>query len=159
MSSNRDVISPEARALLRQMIQHEDDLRNQRLGYFLTLNGFLFASLGLAWHAGDGRAIVVVLGIAGSLISVSAYASMVLSNRAIRYLRKRDPASLDPEFVPTAGVGHDGEIASIPVAISGSLVKQGWVLKHLQPWILLPVVLGGSWIAVLIIGSALWSRN
>jgi hypothetical protein len=39
------------------MIQLEDVLRDQRLGWRFALNGFLFAALGFAWNSSDAAAV------------------------------------------------------------------------------------------------------
>jgi hypothetical protein len=48
------------RAVIRSMIQHEDQLRAQRLGWLLTLNGFLFAALGFAWNSDAAEWLIVI---------------------------------------------------------------------------------------------------
>jgi hypothetical protein len=173
------VYSSDARKLLRQMVQHEDELRNQRLGYFLTLNGFLFAGLGFAWKSADAKALVTVLALLGFAISLSAFASMNLSTAAIKYLRDRDPASQDPasqdparpvsvqsplgDSVADKDSIDNREVLSIPVAISswqvskrGQSPKNRLVnrlkLKSLQPWDALPTFLSCAWLAILVVG-------
>jgi hypothetical protein len=37
-------------ATIRTMVQHEDGLRDQRLGWLFALNGLLFTALGLVWN-------------------------------------------------------------------------------------------------------------
>jgi hypothetical protein len=145
------------------MIQHEDDLRNQRLGYLLTLNGLLFAGLAFAWKSSP-HSLVFVLAAMGILIAASALWSMVLSDRAIRYLRNRDPIARNNPRVPTYSVAADVELGSIPVAFSSQLpspesaddptqrkrVRRLWRWL-VQPWHALPIILGGAWVAILII--------
>jgi len=144
------VISKDGREIVRRMVQHEDDLRNQRLGYLLTLNGLLFAGLAFAWRAPHARSLVLVLAATGILIAVSTLSSMTLSDRAISYLRERAPlgrARLDGKN-PT----EEEEIESIPVALNELQIRQGWVLRLLQPWRALPVFLGVAWVAILVLG-------
>jgi hypothetical protein len=145
------------------MIQHEDDLRNQRLGYLLTLNGFLFAALGFAWNARQARSLVLVLSIMGILIAVSSFVSMILSDAAIRYLRCRAPIRYhDLEMA----LKRWAELQSIPVAFSSKQIQTlvelnvledpdraqaprwNWE-RALQPWHAVPVILGLAWGAIL----------
>jgi hypothetical protein len=136
------------------MIQHEDDLRSQRLGYFLTLNGFLFAALGFAWKAPHSRPLVLVLAVMGFFVAWSTSASMKGSDAAIRDLRDR---------AKTSDVGHSGgtgpevlaDLQSIPVAFSSEEIRAGVKKAErkagrlLQPWHALPLILLVAW-AVLV---------
>ena len=158
------------------MVQHEDDLRNQRLGYLLTLNGLLFAGLAFSWRTPNARSLVAVLAVMGILIAASSFASMLLSDDAIRYLRSRVPifANLGrdasppvPEEGASASVTQQEEVLTIPVAISRSLIRvkkraqpesRDWagrtaVDRVLQPWRAFPVILGGAWIAILFLAN------
>jgi len=184
---NVPIVTEGGRATLRRMIQHEDDLRNQRLAYLLTLNGLLFTALAFAWRAPHALSLVVVLAVMGVLIAASAFFSMRLSDRAIRYLRNRDPMfrNLDGG---TSGTGDDvrsspavegagstatesEELRTIPVAISGSLLRSSEaqragqahhgregilhraVDRGIQPWRAFPVILGGAWVAIFVIAD------
>ena len=73
------------RQVIRTMIQHEDTLRDQRLGWFLTLNGFLFAALGFAWNS--SRALAYILGVLGIFIALSSFLTLRVSTLAVRKLR------------------------------------------------------------------------
>ena len=181
---NAPIFSGGGRETLRRMIQHEDDLRNQRLGYLLTLNGLLFTALAFAWRAPRALSLVLILAAMGALIATSAYFSMRLSDRAIRYLRNRDPMfkNLDggtsetgDDFRSSPDEGGAGstateseELRTIPVAISGSLLRSSEAQRAgraqqrsddgilhraadrwIQPWRAFPVVLGGAWLAIL----------
>ena len=58
--------------ILRGMIQHEDNLRDQRLGWLFALNGFLFTGLGFAWADEDAGSLIVVLSMVGVVVAVSS---------------------------------------------------------------------------------------
>ena len=149
------------------MVQHEDDLRNQRLGYLLTLNGFLFTALGFAWGAHHALSLVVVLALMGILIAVSSFFSMQQSDAAIRELRGR---ARKTDGGPLAGDEPSRELAelqSIPVAFSSQDIENAmehpdakwkdpdgkWKWRRLlQPWYALPVILFLAWIALLVLG-------
>src|SRR5689334_1679662 len=72
--------------VIRSMIQHEDTLRDQRLGWLFALNGFLFAALGFAWDSADASALVVVLSVVGVVVAITGLAAMEASRLAIRKL-------------------------------------------------------------------------
>jgi hypothetical protein len=50
---------PEADETVRQMIYHEGELINHRIGWLVTLQGLLFAALGFAWN--DAKELVYVI--------------------------------------------------------------------------------------------------
>jgi hypothetical protein len=150
------------------MVQHEDDLRSQRLGYLLTLNGLLFAALAFAWKGPHTRSIVSVLAGIGVLVSASTFAAMILSDRAIRYLRKRAPTAMERSELMGETVEPETEFETIPVGLSKSQMdelkrqdqtsqkkqnkkKKRDFSKAIQPWHSLPVVLGAGWVAVWVV--------
>lgn len=152
------------------MVQHEDDLRSQRLGYLLTLNGLLFAALAFAWKGPHTRSIVSVLAAVGILVSASTFAAMILSDRAIRYLRRRAPTAMERSELMGFAVEPETEFETIPVGLSKSQMdelkrqnqeasqkhqnkqkKQRDFSKAIQPWHSLPVVLGVGWAAVWVV--------
>ena len=158
------IISKEGREVLRTMVEHENQLRNQRLGYLLALNGFLFAALAFAWRAPHALALVVVLAALGILIAGGAYSSMILSDGAIRYLRSRGPTEEERSLRHGFTVEPAMEPASIPVALSGTQLREGrkaakssqtTIQRISQPWHSLPVILGAAWLVILILGSIL----
>jgi hypothetical protein len=155
------VLSSSGRQILRSMVQHEDDLRNQRLGYFLTLNGFLFAALAFAWKTHHAVWLVGTIAIMGMLIAISARASMRLSSSAIRYLRTRGPVELPPgKTIPATDVELALEALSIPVSLSKRHIEaaeqpeSSGLSGLLQPWSALPIILLGAWLATL--GLGIW---
>jgi hypothetical protein len=154
------VVSSTGREILRAMIEHENQLRNQRLGYLLTLNGLLFAALGFAWSASHAKSLVVVLAVMGIAVAAIAFVSMLLSDLAIRYLRLRGPTDIERSRGHGFTVDPNVELETIPVALSKKQLDQAlaadtykWTAERiLQPWHSLPMILGGAWLAILIIG-------
>lgn len=78
-------------ATIRDMIQHEDTLRDQRRGWVFALNGFLFTGLGFAWTDDDSGPLIVVLALVGVLVAVSSAAALRGSQLAIAMLATRQP--------------------------------------------------------------------
>jgi len=137
----------ERQAIIRDMIRHEDALRDHRLSYLLTLNGFLFAALAFAWRENDGESIplVCLLAAVGFVVGLSAYAGQMTSNQAVTKLRDlaHDP---DPPVLGLTSAEQDQYSVS------------RWN-KALVPWNVLPKLLIVIWpsIAVARIVTALVS--
>lgn len=131
LSSGRDVV--------RSMIYHEDQLRNERLGWFLTLNGLLFAGLSFAWSARDAAWLVAVVGAVGVCVAITALAAMWISDHAISRLRtwadKYDNGK-DPSLPPIVGLRGD----DVP-----------WYVHLIAPWTALPWVFLIAWPILIVI--------
>jgi hypothetical protein len=132
--------STEYANVIRGMIQHEDTLRDQRLGWLFALNGFLFAALGFAWNSSDATALVVVLSIVGVVVAITGVAAMEASALAIKKLAGLPVAQrqVDPE-PPVIALRSD------------DLYKSGRMGRYLPlfyPWRVVPWCLVGAWIAV-----------
>jgi hypothetical protein len=132
------------RAVIRSMIQHEDQLRNQRLGWLLTLNGFLFAGLGFAWSKANGW-LVAVFAIVGVAVSISGFASMMMSDAAVRELSHMAEPAIPSEIKKK----HLARSGLLPVmGARRTDYKNRWLTVLLYPWKVLPVVLALTWIAL-----------
>jgi hypothetical protein len=156
------------------MIQHEDTLRDQRLGWFLTLNGFLFAALGFAWNSSP--ALAYILGALGIFIALSSFLTLRVSTLAIGRLRLyvEDPSAAPPvvgltsadferaklkdpyvnnaegsDVAPRESVASDAGKA-VPLRISR---VEGYLVPMLYAWNVLPFGLGAAWAGVLIARS------
>jgi hypothetical protein len=131
-----------AAAVIRQMVGHEDELRNQRLGWLFALNGFLFAALGFAWSDADSAPLVVVLALLGISVAFSAAVAEHVTRTAIEQLRvlwRELPADARP--VPLTALE------------SGFFKKQGGLARHvpkLYPWRLIPWMLTAAWISLIV---------
>jgi hypothetical protein len=129
-------VEPEKRTIVRAMLQHEDSLRDQRLGWLLTLNGFLFAALAFAWH--DSAVLALVFGGVGIVVAWSTWATLRVSELAITRLRDGYPS--DPDLAPVS-------------AITSKDIREldGWLDKRLPryyTWKVIPIALLAAWVAV-----------
>jgi hypothetical protein len=139
---------------IREMIQHEDQLRNMRLGWLLTLNGFLFAGLGFAWSRGNGW-LIPVFAVVGAAVSISGFASMMMSDAAVRELSgMAEPATPKGirDCIADANV-EDVELDKLkgmePVmGARRASYRNRMLTVLLYPWKVLPIVLTLTWIAV-----------
>jgi hypothetical protein len=125
------------------MIQHEDDLRDQRLGWLFALNGFLFAALGFAWSDSDSTPLVVVVAALGAVVAASSAAAMYASEVAIDRLRDlADPASADAATAPVVA------LRSVDLQRRGGV---GALVPKLYPWRIIPWCLLIAWVAVVVV--------
>jgi hypothetical protein len=126
------------------MIQHEDDLRDQRLGWLFALNGFLFAALGFAWSDSDSTPLVIVVAALGAVVAASSAAAMYASEVAIDRLRD------------LAGPAATADSVTAPVVAlrSADLQRRGGVgvlVPKLYPWRIIPWCLLIAWVAVVVV--------
>jgi hypothetical protein len=130
-------------AVIRSMIQHEDTLRDQRLGWLFALNGFLFAGLGFAWADEDSGPLVVVLSLVGVMVAVSSAVALTRNQRAIAKLADLGTARIE---------GHPIGLPPVIALRSRELRESGtagWLsLTWLYPWRMLPWVLAIAWVAI-----------
>lgn len=119
--------------IIRAMIVHEDDLVNQRMTWFLTIQGLLFAAMAFAWGK-DGVLIWGVLAPLGIAISVSFHFTLNLGPAAVTELRE----SWDKYKGEYDGPDIVGKRVSRKVNI-------------IWPWQSLPICVSTAWIAAGII--------
>jgi hypothetical protein len=130
-------------AIVRSMIQHEDTLRDQRLGWLFALNGFLFTGLGFAWADDQAGSLVVVLSMVGILVALSTAVALIGNQRAIAKLADLGAALGDQE---------DGQPPVIAVR-SRELRRQGGSTSRpdvtwFYPWRMLPWALALAWVLI-----------
>jgi len=114
------------------MIRHEDDLRNQRLTWLFTLDGFLFATLGLVWNGEHSTLLICALAAVGVFIGLSAVGSMRVSRMAIDELRIED----NPDHERLMGIER---------------TKVGRGTRLLYPWYVMPWVMVVIWPTIAVI--------
>jgi hypothetical protein len=159
------------RQVIRTMIQHEDTLRDQRLGWFLTLNGFLFAALGFAWNSSP--ALAYILGVLGVFIALSSFLTLRVSTLAVTKLRHYvDDSSASPPVVGLTsedfkrasskdpGARNTGRSDVAPrQSVTNDVAKPGppemsrverYLVPKLYAWDVLPFGLGAAWVGVVI---------
>jgi hypothetical protein len=144
----------EFQAVIRSMIQHEDTLRDQRLGWLFALNGFLFAALGFAWADAQSTSLVLVLSGVGAVVALSVQRSLSTSVLAIRRLSRiaHDADSFGisgaPPVIGMRSSEREGERkrAKAERRQAGS----SW-LAVLDPWRFLPWCLAAAWLAIAVL--------
>jgi hypothetical protein len=58
---------------VREMICSEDEFINHRLTWLVTLQGLLFAALGIAWEKPKFQFLIILLGIVGIVVSITSF--------------------------------------------------------------------------------------
>jgi hypothetical protein len=129
-------------AILRSMIQHEDSLRDQRLGWLFALNGFLFTGLGFAWGDDDAGSLIVVLSIVGTLVALSSAVALTGNERAIAKLADLGAARLGKELDPPVIALRSTELRRPGASTNRPDVT--WM----YPWRMLPWALALAWLLV-----------
>lgn len=117
--------------VIRELIRLENDALNWRMGWFLTLQGFLFAALAFAWD--EDAELIVVLSVIGILSSLSVG---ILLRYGILAMKR-----LEEDLRPDSQERVIGRKYSETPAI----------ILFLLPWHLLPLLFIGAWIAVIFI--------
>jgi hypothetical protein len=138
-------------AAIRALIQHEDTLRDQKLGWLTALNGLLFAGVSFAWDKTDGAALVRVLAVVGALVSASVFFSLWVSEQAIRNLRSLADAWTPDAVPPVVAFRSDDILAAREAHRRGSTR----VLRWCYPWRLAPLALTVAWVAIGLISTRL----
>jgi len=139
-----DVMTTEYRATIRDMIQHEDTLRDQRLGWLFALNGFLFTGLGIVWQDDGALLLIGVLALVGVLAAIGSAAALMRSRLAIKKL-----TSLVPEQT-----AEEEKVLPPVIALRSSTVREAVVAPKwltatwLLPWEMMPWALALAWLLV-----------
>lgn len=125
------------RARIRDLIKHEDELVNQRIGWLMQVQGLLFAALGFAW----GNAtfpLIALLACLGIATALSIWSAISLYSPAVHELRewwkKHRPAD--------AFDGPD---------IIGLWLPSSYTGKLLRPWRAMPLIFILAWAGVVAI--------
>jgi hypothetical protein len=67
--------------IVRSMLEHENNLLNYRITWFVTLQGLLFSALGLAWSKTDAQWLIAMFCVLGSLAAIISWIELQLSSK------------------------------------------------------------------------------
>jgi hypothetical protein len=115
---------------IRALIQHENEMTNHRMNWFLILQGFMFAGIAFAWDKSE--ALCVVFSIVGILSSISVGILLRYGIQAIRNLDQKTEET-------TIGKGSE---------------ETSPIMHFLLPWHFLPFTMILAWTAMIIIKLA-----
>jgi len=124
--------------IIRTMIRHEDDIVNQRMTWFLTIQGLLFAALAFAW--GKGTVLGIVLGVVGIAICASSYTALNVGPNAVRKL-----VEWWSEHKPSDYKGPD---------VIGDRLEWSRLARLTWPWSAIPWTFGLAWTALIALRAA-----
>jgi len=123
-------------AQIAEMIQHENEILNHRIQWFLTLNGFLFTAVALYGNQPGRNWFGTALTIVGLLVCYSFGIGLQIGGRGFRRLVDvwLDLHSKCQEDFHDVGVyGH---------------LANGFQERNLAPWRALPYLMAIGWILV-----------
>ena len=129
----------EEAAIVRAMIQHENELRNNRIIWFITIEGLLFASLGFAWK--DAQQLIYILCLLGLATAISSSRELKLSSMGITHLKNWWHTWLQ-QHEPEVYVGPP----VIGLNLEGRAKGRGEWGFILRPAKSLPWLFAGAWI-------------
>lgn len=118
--------------IIRDMIKHENELINQRIGWMFTLQGLLFGGIAFLWESANP--IIVILGVVGILSCMSIGYSL---NRGVNAIK----ALLENGF--TCQRTQPSNRTFPPIIGSTNKAVEWFIPARLLPW-----VFGFAWVAV-----------
>jgi hypothetical protein len=129
--------APVWQATIRELIKHENDLVNQRMGWLIQIQGLLFAALGFAWKAAPASLVFLICTL-GVATAVSLWSALALYSPAVRQLRNWWEDRRPDDIVE----GPD---------VIGFWSPCSGIACLLRPWRALPAIFIIAWISVLIL--------
>ena len=123
--------------VIRELIKHENDLVNQRLGWLIQIQAILFAALAFAWKNAP-FALTILLSFLGIATAGSLWSALALYSPAVRGLRK-----WWSDHRPDGGV-EGPDVIGLWAPSEGV----GW---YLRPWRALPAIFIIAWAGVLVL--------
>ena len=120
--------------IVRSMVESENSLLNDRINWLVTIQGLLFAALGFAWDKQDTKGLVIIFSVLGFVVSLSAWSSLRLCNKArnelLKWWDKNKPSSYQgPDVIGLRCFGKYGD-------------------NILNPWRTLPFTFALGWLFV-----------
>jgi hypothetical protein len=119
---------------VRLMIHRENEVIHHRVTWLTTIQGLLFAGLGLAWGKQESRPLVAIfcgMGVLISVVSLAALSGASLATvRLIRWWENNKPPHYSgPDVIgirPTFGIGPWSLIPVIFLVAWGAV----WLLRY-----------------------------
>ncbi len=123
---------------ISNMIQHENELLNHRIQWFLTLNGFLFTAVALYGNQPGRNWFGWTLAGVGLLVCFSFFVGLQIGGRGFKRLVRR--------WKEIKNKHSDG---FVEIGVYGHLAN-GFLENYCAPWKALPVLMATGWIAIAI---------
>ena len=119
--------------IYRSMYEHENQLQNHRLSWYLTIQGFSLGALAFAWDKADTRILIYLFCVLGAIISLMFWEGINVSKRAQRGL-KEEWDMYRSRLSTYCGPG-----------IVAYRSAPGEISKYFRPWRSLPLVFFITW--------------
>jgi hypothetical protein len=119
----------------RELIRHENDLVNQRIGWLVQTEGLLFAALAFSWT--PAPKLSFILAAVGIATAASIGSAIALYSPAVRGIEAWWIRSV-PEH------------QRVDRLVMGLSAPSRGLAKALRPWRALPYVFGVTWAAVVL---------
>jgi len=123
---------------IRNLIKHENELVNHRLGWLMTAQALLYTALSLIWKSGFNE--VLVIGLVGILSSLTFGYSLKFSDKAIGRLlsiyreQLKNKSKKEENYAPV--IGYEGKTTLI-----------------FLPWNFMPWLLVAAWVSLIALRS------
>ena len=127
---------------VRVMIHRENENVNYRITWLTTIQGFLFAALGIAWDKKEVVPFVRLLCILGIVVSMMIFLQLFWASKAIRRLEQWWEDKQPSQYNGPGVVGH----------ISPKSFRSGRYSKYYDwtdTWTLLALVFLLAWVTVM----------
>jgi hypothetical protein len=122
--------------IVRSMLEHENNLRNYRITWFVTLQGLLFSALGLTWSKTDNRWLVAMFCVLSSFAAIISWIELQLSSKGNQELMDWWKKHQPKEY-------------SGPPVIGYETVSWGWI-RYFRPARSLPWLFVVAWLFVFV---------
>jgi hypothetical protein len=124
----------ELASAFREMIKHENDLVNHRLGWLMHGQTLLFGALAFAWEKAPMplKLLFPVLGIA---LALSVWRAMVASRKALEELRTEWQRCRPKDAIDVIVIGFCRKSST----------------DFLFPWRIMPIIFASAWSSVAVI--------
>lgn len=112
------------------MIQHEDALRDQRLGWLFALNGFLFTALAIFWKDAHAAWLVYAVSALGGAVAFTSAVTLACSGVAIDRLASAWKTEMSADSTsPVMGVRSED------LVLRNEKLKQRRPVFEEAPWL------------------------
>ena len=119
---------------IRLLIEHENNLENNRIQWMLVIQGFLLAAFGTTLNSSFPNKIVFVFSVIGFITSLSTYAHLLQSRKAMNNAY---------EDFKSAYPNYNG-----PPVIGLEMSKLPWYKRYIIPPYILPVLFMLIWMVL-----------
>jgi hypothetical protein len=123
---------------ISNMVQHENELLNHRIQWFLTLNGFLFTAVALYGNQPGRNWFGWTMAGIGLLVCYSFSVGLRIGGQGFKRL-----------VAKWKEIRNNHSDGFVEIGVYGHLAD-GFIENHFAPWRALPVLMATGWIVVAI---------